>query len=49
MHIINAQQEAHALQKGFKAPSDADRFPALRREFSLYIYPEGFKPVGFNK
>ena len=24
MHIINAQEEAHALQKGFKAPSDAN-------------------------
>jgi len=41
--IINVRQEAHALQEGFKAPSDADRFPMFRHEFSLYVCPEGFK------
>ena len=47
--IINAQQEARVLQEGYRAPCDADRFLAFRREFSLYTYPEGFKPVGLHK
>ena len=49
MQIINAQHEAHDLHEGLKAPSDADRFPAFKWEFSLFFYPESFKLVGFNK
>jgi len=36
-------------RKDSRLHQDTDRFPAFRWEFSLYVYPKGFKPVGFNK
>ena len=47
--VINAQQQARAAREGYRIPNDGDRIPALSREIGLHIYPEGFKPVGFNK
>jgi hypothetical protein len=28
---------------------DSDRFPVFTCQFSLYQYPEGFKPIGITK
>jgi hypothetical protein len=48
-NIIEARREERATVEGYRVPDDSDGFLAFKRQFRLYQYREGFKPIGITK